>query len=312
MQGDSDEFSREGLRIASRRGALHVHHRKSNQVQPHSRGDRSFASLSLVSAICVCDRTPICFDHIHRARTPDGNLHSREAAVVRRYRKECREHAQEKLDRYSTQIKGPSVEVQTLLAEGDVGIVIPEWIRQHHLDLIAVGTTGRSGVRKLFLGSTAEEIIRTADCPVLTVGRAFSGHRSVAFRCVLCAIDFSEDSLLAASYALSLAVHHDARLILLTVIDRKAEHESKSSFAQRLNELISNETKPACELEILVASGNPAKRILEISNEHFVDLIALGVRGAGGLARAASHFGSTAHDIIVGSSCPVLTVRASK
>ena len=268
----------------------------------------SLWSLPYVSAIARQYASTIYIGHV----LPMGVFTAARPQSFDVIEKECREHAQEKLDRYSTQIKEPGLEVQTLLAEGDVGIVIPDWIKQHHLDLIAVGTTGRSGVRKLVLGSAAEEIIRTADCPVLTVGRAFSGHRSVAFRRILCAIDFSEDSLLAASYALSLAVHHGARLILLTVIDEKAENESKSSFAQRLNELISNKSKPACELEILVASGNPAKRILDISNEHFVDLIALGVRGAGGLARAASHFGSTAHDIIVGSSCPVITARASK
>ena len=226
--------------------------------------------------------------------------------------KECREHAQEKLDRYSAQIKEQRVGVQTLLTEGDVGIVIPDWVKQHHLDLVAVGTTGRSGVRKLFLGSTAEEIIRSADCPVLTVGRAPSRQRSVGLRCILCATDFSEDSLLAACYALSLALRHGARLILLTVIDEKPGQESKSSLGHRLSDLISNKSKPVPELEVLVASGDPAKKILEIASEHSVDIIALGVRGAGGFARAASHFGSTAHDIVVGSSCPVLTVHVSK
>jgi len=225
---------------------------------------------------------------------------------------ECRAHAQEKLDRYSAKVKEPSLGVRTLLAEGDVGIIIPHWVTQHHLDLIAVGTSGRSGARKLFLGSTAEEIIRAADCPVLTVGRPFSGHRSVAFRCILCAIDFSEDALLAASYALSLAIHQNARLILLTVIDKQGEQESKLSREQRLNELVANNAKTVCELEILVARGGATRKTLEIASEHSADLIALGVRGAGGFARAASHFGSTAHDIIVGSSCPVLTVRAAK
>ena len=226
--------------------------------------------------------------------------------------KECREHAQEKLDRYSAQIKEQRFRVQTLLTEGDVGIVIPDWVKQHRLDLVAVGTTGRSGVRKLFLGSTAEEIIRSADCPVLTVGRASSRQRSVGLRCILCATDFSEDSLRAACYALSLALRHSARLILLTVIDEKQGQESKSSLAHRLSDLISNKSKPVPEPEVLVASGNPAKKILEIASEHSVDIIALGVHGAGGFARAASHFGSTAHDVVMGSSCPVLTVRVAK
>jgi len=226
--------------------------------------------------------------------------------------KECREHAQAELDRFSAEIKSQNINVQTLLSEGDVGIVIPDWCKQHDIDLIAVGTTGRSGVRKLFLGSVAEEIIRAAERPVLTVGRASSRRRSGPSRSILCATDFSKDSLLCASYALSMASHCRARLIVLTVIDEREEPESRASVVERLRALISNNSTLTSELEFLVASGNPAKKILEIAREHSADLITVGVRGAGGFARAASHFGSTAHDIIVGSSCPVLTVRASK
>ena len=59
-----------------------------------------------------------------------------------------------------------------MLEEGDIGVILPRWIKKNHIDLVAVGTTGRSGVRKLALGSIAEEIVRDAECPVLTVGQA--------------------------------------------------------------------------------------------------------------------------------------------
>ena len=223
---------------------------------------------------------------------------------------ECRDYAQEKLDRFSAGIKAQGIRVQTLVAEGDVALVIPAWIKQHRIDLLAVGTTGRSGLRKLFLGSTAEEFIREVSCPVLTVGPALSGEAPARLRSILFATDFSAESLQAGQYACSMACHYTARLILLHVTDERASQVSRQSLMRRLHELIPEDLNLPSEPEELVAQGRPAGKILEIANEHCVDLVAIGVRGAGGLARAASHFGSTAHDVIVGATCPVLVVRA--
>lgn len=44
-----------------------------------------------------------------------------------------------------------------MLGEEDVGVVLNEWIHEHHFELIAMGTTGRSDFRRLVLGSIAEE-----------------------------------------------------------------------------------------------------------------------------------------------------------
>lgn len=223
---------------------------------------------------------------------------------------ECLDYAQEKLDRFSARIRAQGIPVQTLLSEGDVGLVIPGWIKQHEIDVLAVGTTGRRGLRKLFLGSTAEELIREAPCPVLTVGPALSGETPASLRTILYATDFSADSFHAAAYVLSMARHHRARLILLHVTDEHGTQIPKQSSIQRLHDLVPDSPDLAIESEVLIAEGRPATKILEVASEHSVDLITIGVRGAGGLARAASHFGSTAHDVIVGASCPVLTVRA--
>lgn len=223
---------------------------------------------------------------------------------------ECHDYAQEKLDRFSAGIRAQGIPVQVLLTEGDVALAIPDWIQQHKIDLLAVGTTGRGGLRKLFLGSTAEELIREVSCPVLTVGPALSGEAPARLRSILFATDFSAESFHAGQYACSMACRYAARLILLHVTYEQATQDSRQSLMRRLHGLIPGDLNLPSEPEELVAEGRPAEKILEIANEHCADLIAIGVRGAGGLARAASHFGSTAHDVIVGATCPVLVLRA--
>ena len=57
----------------------------------------------------------------------------------------------------------------TVLLTGPVAKTIVEYARSHAVDLIVMGTHGRSGVAHLLLGSVAERVVRTAPCPVLTV-----------------------------------------------------------------------------------------------------------------------------------------------
>ena len=59
--------------------------------------------------------------------------------------------------------------VERRLAEGDPAMEIPEAARQIGGDLIVLGTHGRSGLRRLLMGSVSEEVVREAPCPVLTV-----------------------------------------------------------------------------------------------------------------------------------------------
>ena len=64
----------------------------------------------------------------------------------------------------------------TYVREGEVWESLSDIIRTHEIDLLVVGTHGRTGVKKLLLGSKAEEILRLAPCPVLTVGPKIAGR----------------------------------------------------------------------------------------------------------------------------------------
>jgi nucleotide-binding universal stress UspA family protein len=91
-----------------------------------------------------------------------------------------------------------------------------------HADLLVLGTHGRSGFQRLFLGSVTEKVIRKTTCPTLVVPpRApdVPAGSPIQFRRTLCAVDFSESSLDALAYAINVAEEADAQLTLLHVVE---------------------------------------------------------------------------------------------
>src|SRR5688572_20092749 len=89
-------------------------------------------------------------------------------------------------------------------------------------DLVVMGTHGRSGFNRFFLGSVAEKTLRTSRAPVLVVPPRLPDVVVAGrdpFRSIICAIDFSEDSARALGYAASLAQHARGRLTLLHSVE---------------------------------------------------------------------------------------------
>ena len=113
------------------------------------------------------------------------------------------------------------VEHETTVAEGNVWDFIAEYIEKDHTDLVVMGTHGRKGVEKFLLGSVAENVLRRATCPVLTVGPnvRVSPERAVAMKHILLAASFSPASDAAAAYAVSLAQENQALLDIVHVIE---------------------------------------------------------------------------------------------
>jgi nucleotide-binding universal stress UspA family protein len=84
-----------------------------------------------------------------------------------------------------TQLKGvqahdPRVVLEHKLVEGDPAMEIIREAREAGCDLIVLGTHGRTGLRRLLMGSVAEEVVRKAHCPVLTVKTPFPAAEAPA------------------------------------------------------------------------------------------------------------------------------------
>jgi nucleotide-binding universal stress UspA family protein len=191
-------------------------------------------------------------------------------------------------------------------------------------DLIIMGTHGRTGIKHLLLGSVAERVLRTAPCPVMVVPPHDSVPTSaVSFKHIVCAIDFSESSLAALRWALSLAEEADAHLWLLHTIEVPPELRvstiitddeidelnaaTRADALSRLRSLIPAEAAAFCSVETATASGEAAHAILRFAADHDADLVVMGAQGHGAIDRLV--FGSKTRDVIAGATCPVLTVR---
>lgn len=81
----------------------------------------------------------------------------------------ARAYGQKELDALAAKAKKSGVHVKTLLRDGVAHSEITRAARSLRSDLIVIGTHGRTGLAKLFLGSVAARVISTATCPVMTV-----------------------------------------------------------------------------------------------------------------------------------------------
>lgn len=222
----------------------------------------------------------------------------------------CRD-AQVKLDTVLQSASCRDIVCEAEVGSGDIWLGLNELMRRQAIDLLVMGTVGRRGAKKVLLGSVAEEAMRESRCPALTVGPQIRALPSTDFQQILYATDFSDDSLAGLPYALSFAERYASRLGLVHALEglSKSPYLDGRMATVHLRELVPSRLFPAGSPEIIVAMGSPAKVIIEAAEKVAADLIVIGARGAGSLARLASHFGSVAHKIVCRAPCPVLTVR---
>ena len=210
-----------------------------------------------------------------------------------------------------------------VVVEGSPVRAILDRAQQLPADLLVMGTHGRGGFEALFLGSVTEKVLRSTHVPVLTVPPPVSRVETVIYKTILCPLEFSDPSIRALEYALTLAEESGVRLILLHVIEllvdaRRFSEVSHFSVLEyhrhleedaraRLRSAIPAEARVWCTPEERVLSGTPYPAILETAQLEKAELIVMGVHGKGALNRRL--FGSTTHHVIREARCPVLTLR---
>jgi nucleotide-binding universal stress UspA family protein len=221
----------------------------------------------------------------------------------------------------------PEVQVDCQLQEERlVHDAILAQVADTQADLLVLGTHGRSGFQRLFLGSVTEKVIRKVKCPTLIVpprAPEIAPGAPVEFHRVLCPIDFSDGSLAALEYAINLSEEADGQLTLLHVTEMPAAltqepfvvedeiariREAAATDARRkLANLIPENARAYCTIDTAVVEGRAYREILRRATENKTDLIVMGVHGRGALDLLL--FGSTTHHVIRASACPVLIVR---
>jgi nucleotide-binding universal stress UspA family protein len=220
----------------------------------------------------------------------------------------------------------PGVTIEAAVRGGSTANEILDHAASMKADVLVIGTHGRSGFERLLLGSVAEKVLRKASCPVMTVPRRLPDAvpaGPVLYKRILCPVDFSESSLHALKYAISLAQEADGQLTALHVIAHEFEYtgemeynpgltigdllkEREDALKRRLQEVVAGAPE-FCRLESLMTHGKPWREVLRVADEKQSDLIVMGVQGRG--AADLLFFGSTTQRVVREASCPVLTLR---
>lgn len=209
--------------------------------------------------------------------------------------------------------------LQTGVVRGRPGEAIVEYVQREGVDLVAMGTQGRRGLRRFVTGSTTEHVVRHAHVPVVTV-RQVETPPVTDYDRVLVTTDGSDHAGAAVDHAVAVADRFDATLHALSVVDISALASGSPTVAptrlleqfQERGEAATDEIAERAEAAGVAAvteviEGFPGSAILEYADEEGVDLIAMGTHGRTGVDRLL--LGSTTERTIRRAEVPVMSVH---
>ncbi|AUV83154.1 universal stress protein [Salinigranum rubrum] len=227
--------------------------------------------------------------------------------------------AQDAVERVAALFEG---NVTTRVTVGIPSEEILAYVSEAAIDLVAMGTHGRTGVERFLIGSVAERVVRHAEIPVLTVRLSDTASPWPPLERILVPTDGSDASFQALPHAFDLADRFDALVEGLSIVDERTKASvytvetaleemvgGLEAMAETATERIEARAKAAdAEVTTTVVDGIPSRTICAHAEESGADLVVIASHGRTGL----SHYllGSVAERVVRNSTVPVLTVPA--
>ena len=232
------------------------------------------------------------------------------------------EYARAEIDRL---VSGAAIDYHAMVAVGNTTDEIAHLVDEQQVDLVIVATHGRSGLKRFFLGSVTERLIRTLPCPLLVLRGetedAVAGLQKFPFKRILVGCDFSSDADLAFENSLSMAQEFESELHLVHVVEPsgykdlfnmsadqgdKFKKDLYDMIDAKLKSMVPQEAMNWLTLQTHLLVGKPYEEIVRYAEMNDIDLIALGIRGHGMVEDLL--VGSTTDRVIRRAPCPVLSV----
>ena len=219
------------------------------------------------------------------------------------------------------------VEWEPLVTIGSAADEITRLAQENEVDLAITATRGRSGFKRLVLGSVTEHVMRSLPCPLLTVrgagnDPALTKDNEIRFGRILVGCDFSHDSNLALEYGLGLAQEYQSDLYIVHVLEPPSYKELPNSvlgareeigrslhkkLKDQLEALVPEESYNWCKPKTRLLSGIAQEELVKFADIQEIDLVILGVRGH---SLVESLFvGATTERVMRKSRCAVMSVR---
>jgi nucleotide-binding universal stress UspA family protein len=200
---------------------------------------------------------------------------------------------------------------------------ILEYADEKAVDLIVVGTHGRRGLRRMLMGSVAEEIVRKAPCTVLTARQGELKAGDDFHRTIVAPVDFSSHSLRALRHAREIADLFDHDITVVHVLEERLhpafyntgmfsqydfDPDIEARTSEELTRFVNAAGGPIVRTKFEVRRGHAVREIVQVAKEAEPSMIVMATHGLTGF----DHFlmGSVAEKVVRHSESPVITVKS--
>ena len=270
---------------------------------------------SYSAALCKKYHATLLLVHV----TIDVNAlleHNETALDMESLQKSNTRYAHERLEDLATKM---DVKNEIFIRQGTPADEISRLALEQDADMVITNTHGRSGFKRLLIGSVTEKLMKTLHCPLLALHSPEHDVESqtdpeMELKKILVGCDFSPDSKLAFDYGLNLAQEFQADLYLAHVIKPafsksapQVSKELRDRLEGQLEGMVPDACREWCNAQTAVLDGEPYLALMEYAREQDIDIIVLGIRGHTLLEKLL--VGSTTDRLIRQASFPVLAVR---
>jgi nucleotide-binding universal stress UspA family protein len=277
--------------------------------------DSEFSKAALTESSCWIKRHGGKAVLVHSVFSDEEEFSSSENQKAKRF--ELGEKICYQVQEHASAEFGLNGNLESMVCEGEPQDVLVDIAAARNADLIAIGTHGRKGLKKLFLGSVTGRVLVTSPCDVLVVKKRSDTCKG-NFQSVLVSVDGSDYSRKAIARACELAKLEGSRITAVYVIPRYEEtieffstsliHENLQHDGEKIVEKARALAKEqGVEINTEVVSGDEAEEIVETAHRLNSDLIIRATHGWSGINRAI--IGSVAEKVFINAPCPVLVVK---
>jgi len=230
-------------------------------------------------------------------------------------------------DRIEILMDRAGVEWESVVVEGSAADTVSDLARTRAIDLAIAATHGRSGFKRMILGSVTERLMRALPCPLFIYRPAADASPSVnadtvRLNRILVGCDFSTHAHAALAYGLSMAqefesevhlvhvqeppVYNDIVTVHIDPADATGDADLQKRLQEKLDAMIPDEVRLWCTVHCRILPGHPYRVLRDYAADHAMDLVVLGVRGHSMMETL--FLGSTTDRLIRDAPCPVLSV----
>jgi len=217
--------------------------------------------------------------------------------LVEKMGKKTREHLESLKSRASKE----GVECEILVHQGEEPYqYIVEDAAKNNVEMIIMGRRGRTGLKRLMMGSVTAKVIGHAPCNVLVAPRA----AKLECKNILVATDGSKYSDAAALEAINIAKRCGSNLTALSIAAKSKNLPAAKKSVNKIKDLAEKE---GIKVKALTLRGTPYEVIVKTAKEKNADLIVVGSHGRTGLSRLM--MGSVTERVIGHASCAIMVVK---